>query len=150
MQLQETIMESMKTAMKAKDAQTLEALRAVKSALLLAQTTSSAQKELTEADEIKLLQKLVKQRKESAAIYIEQGRDDLARPELAQAEVIEKFLPAQLDTNEVELIVAQVIADSGATSMADMGKVMGLVNAKVAGKADGKTISNIVKAKLSK
>lgn len=149
MSLQDKVMDAMKTAMKAKDTQSLEALRAIKSALLLAQTETGSKTELTEEDEIKLLQKQVKQRKDSAAIYNEQNRQDLAEPELAQAQVIEQFLPKQLSEEEVNKIVDQIIADSGASSMADMGKVMGLASAKLAGKADGKTISTVVKARLS-
>jgi uncharacterized protein YqeY len=149
MSLQENVMEAMKTAMKAKDTQALEALRSVKSALLLAQTETGSKAGLTEADELKLLQKQVKQRKDSAAIYTEQGREDLAKPELIQAKIIEQFLPQQLSEEEVSKIVDQVIAETGASSMADMGKVMGLVSAKLAGKADGKTISTVVKSRLS-
>lgn len=148
MSLQTTIMESMKTAMKAKDTVSLEALRAVKSALLLAQTEGGA-KEMKEEDEIKLLQKLVKQRKDSAAIYKEQGREDLAEPELAQAAVIEQFLPAQLSEEEVEAVVKKIIADNNFSGMGDMGKVMGLASAELAGKADGKTISAVVKKNLA-
>lgn len=149
MSLQEKVMEAMKTAMKAKDAQSLEALRAVKSALLLAQTETGSKADLTEAEEIKLLQKQVKQRKDSAAIYREQGREDLAEPELTQAQVIEQFLPQQLSEEEVSKIVDEIIAETGASSMADMGKVMGLASTRLAGKADGKTISTVVKARLS-
>ncbi len=139
----------MKAAMKSKDTVALEALRAVKSALLLANTDSGAKEELSEEDEIKLLQRLVKQRKESAVIYKEQGRADLAEPELAQAAIIEKFLPAQLSNEEIEKVVGDVISQTGAEGMKDMGKVMGIVSQKLAGQADGKTISNIVKAKLA-
>ncbi len=142
-------MDAMKTAMKSKDTQSLEALRSVKSALLLAQTETGSKADLTEEEEIKLLQKQVKQRRDSAAIYKEQGREDLAEPELAQAQVIEQFLPKQLSEEEVGKIVDQIIIESGASSMADMGKVMGLASARVAGKADGKTISTIVKSRLS-
>tara|TARA_B100002051_G_C16565576_1_gene549847 strand:+ start:52 stop:501 length:450 start_codon:yes stop_codon:yes gene_type:complete len=149
MSLQEKIMDAMKTAMKSKDTQSLEALRSVKSALLLAQTETGSKADLTEEEEIKLLQKQVKQRKDSAAIYKEQGREDLAEPELAQAKVIEQFLPQQLSEDEVGKIVDEIIAETGASSMADMGKVMGLATAKVAGKADGKTISTVVKKRLS-
>ncbi len=149
MSLQDKVMDAMKTAMKAKDAQSLEALRSIKSALLLAQTETGSKADLSEEEEIKLLQKQVKQRKESAAIYTEQNRLDLAEPELAQAKVIEQFLPQQLSEEEVSKIVEQIIAETGASSMADMGKVMGLASAKLAGKADGKTISTVVKAKLS-
>jgi len=149
MSLSTEIMDAMKTAMKAKDAVALQALRAVKSAILLAQTESGAKSELTEETELKLLQKLVKQRKDSAAIFSEQNRADLADPELAEAKIIEQFLPAQLSEEEVAKVVDEVIGQTGASSMADMGKVMGMVNGKLAGKADGKTISTIVKARLS-
>ncbi|MAL58629.1 MAG: glutamyl-tRNA amidotransferase [Flavobacteriaceae bacterium] len=149
MSLQTQIMEALKTAMKEKDTVALESLRAVKSALLLAQTESGAKAELSETEEIKLLQKLVKQRKDSAAIFTEQGRNDLAEPEIAQATVIEQFLPKQLSEAEVEKVVVDIIAKTGASSMADMGKVMGMASGQLAGKADGKTISTIVKAKLS-
>ena len=149
MSLQQDIMTALKEAMKAKDTIALTALRAVKSAILLAQTETGAQTELTEEQELKMLQKLVKQRKDSAAIYIEQGREDLAAPELAEAEVIAQFLPEALSDAEIEKIVETVIAHTGAQGMKDMGKVMGIVSQQLAGKADGKTISNIVKAKLS-
>lgn len=149
MSLQDKVMDAMKTAMKAKDAQSLEALRSIKSALLLAQTETGSKAELSEEEEIKLLQKQVKQRKDSAAIYTEQNRLDLAEPELAQAKVIEQFLPQQLSEEEVSKIVEQIITETGASSMADMGRVMGLASAKLAGKADGKTISTVVKTRLS-
>lgn len=149
MSLSEQIMAEIKEAMKAKDTVKLESLRAVKSALLLAQTESGAKTELTSEEEIKLLQRLVKQRKDSARIYTEQGRPDLAEPEIAQAAVIERFLPAQLSEAEVEAVVSTIIAETGATGMASMGKVMGEASAKLAGQADGKTISAIVKKLLS-
>ncbi|WP_074408460.1 MULTISPECIES: GatB/YqeY domain-containing protein [Aquimarina] len=149
MSLEQKVMTAMKEAMKAKDTNALTSLRAVKSAILLAQTESGAKEELTEDQELKLLQKQVKQRKDSAAIFIEQGRDDLATPELAQAKVIEQFLPEQLDEAEIEKIVIDIIAKTGAEGMKDMGKVMGMANAALTGKADGKTISTIVKSKLS-
>ncbi|WP_298513897.1 GatB/YqeY domain-containing protein [uncultured Kordia sp.] len=148
MGLQQDIMTAMKTAMKAKDQTALAALRAVKSEILLAKT-SGAGDELSEADEIKLLQKLVKQRKDSATIFTEQGREDLAEPEIAQAAIIEQFLPEQLTAEEIEKVVVMTIDDIGASGMKDMGKVMGLVSKQLAGQADGKTISTIVKAKLS-
>lgn len=148
MSLQEKIMEDMKAAMRAKDTLALEALRAVKSAILLAQTESGAKEELSEEQEIKLLQKLVKQRKDSAALYKEQDREDLAQPELDQAAVIEKFLPEQLSEEEIAKVVADIIAKTGANGMQDMGKVMGMASKELAGKADGKTISAIVKEKL--
>ncbi len=148
MSLQQKVMEDMKVAMRAKDAVALEALRAIKSAILLAQTESSS-KDLSEKDELKILQKLVKQRRDSAQIFTEQNRADLAEPELNQAKIIEKFLPEQLSEEEITAIVKQVISDTGAASMSDMGKVMGTANAKIAGRADGKTISTIVKRELS-
>lgn len=148
MSLQDKINEEIKTAMRAKDTVSLESLRAVKSALLLLQTDAGA-KEISQDDEIKLLQRLVKQRKDSANIFTEQGRPDLAEPELLQAAVIEKFLPAQLSEEEVEAVVAKIIAETGASGMASMGKVMGQASAELAGKADGKTISTIVKKLLS-
>ena len=142
-------MDQMKIAMKAKDKVALESLRAIKSALLLAQTETGAGEGLNEEEEIKLVQRLVKQRKDSAAIFKEQGRSDLAEPELAQIAVIEKFLPEQLTEGEIEKVVVQTIEATGAEGMKDMGKVMGMVSRKLAGQADGKTISTIVKAKLS-
>jgi uncharacterized protein YqeY len=148
MSLQDKIMVAMKEAMKSKDSMALSALRAVKSELLLAQTSGSG-KEMTESDEIKILQKLVKQRKESATIFSEQGREDLVQPELEQAKVIEQFLPEQLSIEEVSKIVDEVITQTGAISMKDMGKVMGITNSRLEGKADGKTISGIVKERLS-
>ncbi len=149
MSLSKQIMEAMKVAMKAKDALTLQALRSVKSAILLALTETGAKDQISEIEEIKILQKLVKQRKDSAAIYNEQGRADLADPEIAEAAVIEQFLPEQLSEEEVAKVVDEIIAQTGADSMKDMGKVMGMVNAKLAGKADGKTISGVVKQRLS-
>lgn len=142
-------MQDIKTAMKEKDTLALESLRAIKSALLLAQTEKGASGTLSEEEELKLLQKLVKQRRDSASIYQQQGRDDLAAPEIAQAEVIERFLPKQLSEAEIEALVDRVIEETGAESMKDMGRVMGLVTKKLAGQADGKTISNIVRGKLS-
>ena len=149
MGLQDKVMEQMKTAMKAKDKVALESLRAIKSALLLAQTEGGSGDGVSEEDEVKLVQKLVKQRKDSAAIFQEQGRNDLAEPELAQVAVIEQFLPAQLSEEEIEKVVVAVIANTGAEGMKDMGKVMGMVSKQLAGQADGKTISTIVKSKLS-
>ena len=135
--------------MKAKDTLSLEALRAVKSAILLAQTESGAKEELSQEEEIKLLQRLVKQRKDSAVIFIQQGRQDLAVPEQEQAAVIEKFLPTQLSEAEVELAVAKIISDNGFSGMAAMGQVMGIASKQLAGSADGKTISGVVKKLLS-
>ena len=149
MSLQDKVMGEMKAAMKAKDTAALTALRAVKSELLLAQTNAATKEGLSEEEEIKLLQKLVKQRKDSAAIYTEQGRADLAEPEIAEAAIIEKFLPEQLSEDEIAVIVEEVIAKTGAEGMKDMGKVMGMVSKELAGKADSKTISTVVKSKLS-
>lgn len=149
MSLQSEIMEAMKTAMKEKNTVALESLRAIKSAILLAQTESGAKEEISQEDEIKLLQRLVKQRKDSAAIYTEQGRADLAQPEIDQAAVIEKFLPTQLSEAEVEAKIKAIIADNGFSSMGDMGKVMGVASKELAGSADGKTISTVVKKLLS-
>jgi len=149
MSLQQDIMAALKDAMKAKDQTALQALRAVKSAILLTKTESGATEELTEEQELKILQKQVKQRKDSATVYIEQGRDDLAEPELAEAEIISQFLPEALTEEEIEKVVVATIDQVGAEGMKDMGKVMGIVSKELAGQADGKTISNIVKAKLS-
>ncbi|WP_339874412.1 GatB/YqeY domain-containing protein [Olleya marilimosa] len=149
MSLSTDIMTALKEAMKSKNTVALTALRAVKSAILLAQTESGAKEELTEEQELKILQKQVKQRKDSAAIFLEQGREDLAAPELAEAEVISQFLPEAMSEDEVAKVVEDVIAKTGAEGMKDMGKVMGMVSGQLAGKADGKTISTIVKAKLS-
>ena len=149
MGLQEKVMSEMKLAMKAKDTIALESLRAIKSALLLAKTEKGGGAELSEQDEVKLVQKLVKQRKDSASIFTEQGRNDLAEPELTQIAVLEKFLPEQLTEEEIEKVVVQTIDSIGASGMQDMGKVMGIVSKELAGQADGKTISTIVKAKLS-
>ena len=149
MSLQTKVMEALKEAMKAKDTVALESLRAIKSAILLAKTEAGAAEELSEADELKLLQKLVKQRKDSAALYTQQGRNDLAEPELAQMAVIEKFLPAQLSEAEVETALRGIINQVGATTPKDRGKVMGVATKQLAGKADGKLISEIVKRLLS-
>ncbi len=148
MPLQDAVMTKMKDAMRAKDTVALSSLRAIKSALLLAQTSGS-EASLSEADEIKLVQKLVKQRQDSAAIYKEQGREDLAAPELAEVAVMAQFLPEQLSEEKVREVVAQIIATSGASGMGDMGKVMGMASKELAGKADGKTISSVVKALLT-
>ena len=148
MSLATQIMDSMKEAMRAKDTVALEALRAIKSEILLAQTASVSKEEISEADEIKILQKLVKMRKDSASIFTAQNRADLAEPELAQIAVIEKFLPAQLSEAEVEAIVTKIIAETGASGIAAMGKVMGLASAQIGGQAEGKTISTIVKKLL--
>jgi uncharacterized protein YqeY len=141
--------EEIKNAMREKDSLKLESLRAIKSALILAQTASGAGADLNEEASIKLLQRLVKQRKESALIYKEQGRHDLAEPEEAQAKIIASFLPEQLSEEEVIKIVLEVISQTGAEGIKDMGKVMGITSKKLAGKAEGKLIADIVKKKLS-
>jgi uncharacterized protein YqeY len=138
-----------KEAMKAKNALALEALRAIKSAVLLQKSEAGAADGMTDDQEIKLLQKLVKQRRESAAIFRKQNRADLAEPEEAQAEIIARFLPEQLSEQEVGKVIESIITQLGASSIKDMGKVMGMASNQLAGKADGKTISTIVKQKLS-
>ncbi len=148
MSLQDNVNEQLKAAMKAKDTVALESLRAIKTAIMMTQTQAGA-KELTSDDEIKLVQKLVKQRKDSAEIFHQQGRVDLAEPEEAQIKIIEQFLPEQLDEAAITEIVAAIIAKTGAAGMQDMGKVMGMASKAMAGKADGKTISSIVRQKLS-
>lgn len=149
MSLQQDVMSALKNAMKAKDQMALTALRAVKSAILLAQTENGAKEELTEEQELKILQKQVKQRRDSAAIYLEQGREDLATPELAEADVIAQFLPEALSDEEIAKVVVATIDQIGAEGMKDMGKVMGIVSKEIGGQADGKTISNIVRQKLA-
>jgi|TARA_B100001105_G_scaffold224167_1_gene193079 hypothetical protein len=149
MGLIDKISESIKTAMKQKNVQVLESLRAIKSALLLAKTQKGASSEIAKEDEIKILQKLVKQRKESADIYISQNRNELAEVEINQSKIIEGFLPEQISSEEIEIIITDIIQEIGAKGMKDMGKVMGMASAKLSGKADGKTISNIVRAKLT-
>lgn len=148
MNFQDQLNSKLKVAMREKNKVALESLRAIKSAILLLQTQSGA-KEIPDDTEItKLLQKLVKQRKESASIFREQGRVDLAEPEEAQIEVISQFLPEQLTAEEVEKVIDGVIQSVGATTMKDMGKVMGMANKQLAGKADGKLIAEIVKKRL--
>ena len=149
MSLQKQIMEELKMAMKSKDALALQALRAVKSAFLLAKTETGAGDDLTEDQEMKIIQKQVKQRKDSAAIFIDQGRQDLADPELAEIAVLEKFLPEALSEEAIEKVVLETIAKTGAEGMKDMGKVMGMVSKQLAGQADGKTISGIVRKILA-
>ena len=148
MSLQKQIMEELKKAMKSKDVVALQALRAVKSAFLLAKTETGAGDDLTEDQEMKIIQKQVKQRKDSAAIFINQGRQDLADPELAEIAVLEKFLPEALSEEAIEKVVLETIAKTGAEGMKDMGKVMGMVSKQLAGQADGKTISGIVRKNL--
>jgi len=149
MNLEQKIMADLKTAMLAKDEKALRGLRAVKAAILLARTSEGAAGELTEENEIKLLQKLIKQRKDSLEIYQQQNRNDLAQKEQEEIEVIGKFLPQQLSGPELKLEIENIISETGAHSPADMGKIMGLANKKLAGRADGKTIAGIVKELLS-
>ncbi len=148
MSLETKIMTELKTAMLAKDEAALRALRAIKSAILLAKT-SGGSGEMKEEEEIKLLQKLVKQRKESLEIYKQQGRDDLARGEQDELNVIEKFLPQMMSESEVTEVIQSVIQQTGATSVADLGKVMGAVTKQLAGKADNKMVAVLVKQMLS-
>lgn len=148
MSLQKEVMDKMKEAMKAKDTVALQALRAVKSAFLLAKTATGVQAEITPDQELKIIQKQVKQRKDSAAIFITQNRQDLADPELAEIAVLEQFLPAALSEEEIEKVVASTIKKLGALGMKDMGKVMGVVSNALSGQADGKVISTLVKKLL--
>ena len=148
MSFQDQLNSKLKAAMREKNKVALESLRAIKSAILLLQTQSGAKETPDDAEITKLLQKLVKQRKESASIFREQGRVDLAEPEEAQIEVISQFLPEQLTAEEVEKVIDGVIQSVGATTMKDMGKVMGMANKQLAGKADGKLIAEIVKKRL--
>lgn len=148
MTLEQKILPDLKAAMKAKDAVSLRGIRAIKAAILLAKTDGTSG-ELTSADEIKMLQKLVKQRKDSLKIYEEQGREDLAATEREEIEVISRYLPAAMSETELEAMVKEVIAATGASSMKDMGKVMGAANAKAAGRADGKALAAMVKQLLA-
>lgn len=143
-----TIDQEIKQAMLAKDQAKLRGLRAIKAALLLAKTEKGHAEEITEDAEMKILQRLVKQRKESATIYKEQGRDDLFTVEQEEIDVISQFLPQQLDKADIEKIIARIISETGATSVKEMGKVMGIANKELAGKADGKLIGELVKAQL--
>ncbi|MEO6884384.1 MAG: GatB/YqeY domain-containing protein [Bacteroidia bacterium] len=147
MALEEKINADIKAAMLAKDAKKLEALRAIKSAILLLKTSPEG---LSETTESKALQKMVKQRKETAEIYIEQGRKELADVEIFQAEVIENYLPKQMSEADIRKELVAIIAASGATSVADLGKVMGLATKQLVGKADGKIISTLVRELLTK
>jgi len=148
MSFQDELNTKLKEAMREKNTVALESLRAIKSAILLLQTQSGAKETPNDSEITKLLQKLVKQRKESASIFREQGRDDLAEPEEAQIEVISQFLPEQLSVSAVEKVIDGVIEKVGATTMKDMGKVMGMANKQLAGQADGKLIAEIVKKRL--
>ena len=150
MGLEQKIMAELKTAMLAKDEIGLRSLRAIKAALLLVKTSEGGGGELKEEDEIKLLQKLVKQRKDSLEIFQQQNRPDLAQKELEEIAVIEKFLPKQLSAEELKEALTKIIAETGASSPADLGKVMGIATKQFAGKADGKTVSSLVKELLTK
>ena len=150
MGLEQTIMAEMKKAMLAKDEKTLRSVRAVKAAIILAKTSEGSGGELKEEDETKLLQKLVKQRRDSLEIFQQQNRPDLAVKEQEELNVIEKFLPKQFSPEELRAAVEKIIAETGASSPADMGKVMGSATKQLAGKADGKAISALVKELLSK
>lgn len=149
MSLIATIDQDIKQAMLAKNQVKLRGLRAIKSALLLARTEKGASEEISDETEIRVLQKLVKQRKESADIYKAQNRDDLYQIEVEEQEIIEAYLPGQMSTEEVEVFLKDLIGRVGATSVKDMGKVMGAANKELAGKADGKTISALVKQLLA-
>jgi len=144
-----TIDQEIKQAMLAKDAARLRGLRAIKAALLLAKTEKGTAEEITEETELKLLQKLIKQRKESADIYKQQGRADLSVVEEEEIAVISAFLPEQMDAEEVEAVIVKLISDSGASSVKEMGKVVGLANKELAGKADGKLIAELVRKHLA-
>ena len=148
MSLEQKVMDDLKTAMLAKDEKSLRSLRAIKAALINLKTSEGFSGEIKEDDEIKLLQKLVKQRKESLEIYEKQSRNDLAEKEKEEMAVIERFLPKQMSEAEIKDAVSKIIAETGASSAADMGKVMGAASKQLAGKADGKTISAIVKGLL--
>ena len=150
MNLEQKIMAELKTAMLAKDEKSVRSLRAIKAAIILAKTSEGAGGEIKEEDEIKLLQKLVKSRKDSLEIFQQQNRADLAKKESEEIEVIEKFLPKQLSAIELKEIITKIIAETGASSAADMGKVMGAATKQLAGKADGKAISGVVKELLTK
>ena len=144
-----TIDQEIKQAMLAKNQAQLRGLRAIKAALLLARTEKGPAEEVTEEAEMKILQRLIKQRKESAEIYKQQGREDLSVIEEEEIDVISAFMPKQLDRADIEKVIAQIITQSGASSVKEMGKVMGLANKELAGKADGKLIAEIVKAQLA-
>lgn len=150
MSLKSKIMPAMKEAMKAKDKVALETLRAIKAELMLAETATGSVGEMSTADEIKLLMKMMKQRKDAAAIYTEQGRSDLAEDELVQTKILDIFLPQQLSLEALEKEVAQIIEKVGATGPADMGKVMGITSKELAGKAEGRAIATMVKTLLNK
>lgn len=148
MSLEKVITEKMKEAMKAKDKEKLEAIRAIKNAILQEKTKAGGGDEIDETTELKMLQKLVKQREDSAEIYTKENRPELAEKELFEANVISEFLPEPLSEDEIMAEIEKIISETEASSMKDMGKVMGMANKAMAGRADGKLISEIVKAKL--
>lgn len=150
MSLEQKIMGDLKAAMLAKDEAALRSLRAIKAAILLAKTAEGSAGEISEDEEIKLLQKMVKQRKDSLEIFTQQNRPELAKKEEEEISVIEKFLPKQMSADEIKAELEKIIASTGAASPADMGKVMGVATKQLAGKADGKTISALVKELLAK
>ncbi|MBA4166324.1 MAG: GatB/YqeY domain-containing protein [Chitinophagaceae bacterium] len=150
MTLEQRIMPELKAAMLAKDEKSVRSLRAIKAAIIVARTAEGAGGELKEEEEVKLLQKLVKQRRDSLEIFTKQNRNDLAVKEEEEIGVIEKFLPQQLSGEELRTEISRIIAEAGASSPAEMGKVIGLANKQLAGRADGKTISGVVKELLSK
>ena len=150
MSLEQKVMTDLKTAMLAKDEKALRSLRAIKAAILLAKTSEGAGGDLKEEDEVKLLQKLLKSRKDSLEIYNAQNRKDLAIKEEEEIAIIEKFLPEQMSKEDLKATLQKIIADTGAGSPADMGKVMGVATRQLAGKIDGKSISTMVKELLSK
>jgi len=150
MSLEQKVMTDLKTAMLARDEKALRSLRAIKAAILLAKTSEGADGDLKEEDEVKLLQKLLKSRKDSLEIFTAQHRSDLALKEQEEIAIIEKFLPAQMDAGELRTVIQKIIADTGASSPADMGKVMGVATKQLAGKIDGKSISTMVKELLAK
>ncbi|MFM1828824.1 MAG: hypothetical protein RL624_1065 [Bacteroidota bacterium] len=150
MSLEAKIMESLKTAMKAKDEVALRTLRAIKAAIIIEKTAEGASGEIYEATEIKMLQKMAKQRKDSLQIFEQQQREDLASKEREELAIIEQFLPAQMSEEEIKQALQQIINTVGASSMADLGKVMGIASKELAGKADGKLIATLVKELLQK
>jgi uncharacterized protein len=148
MSLEQTIMADLKAAMRSKDEKALRSLRAVKAAIILSKTSEGSSGEISPDEEIKILQRLVKQRKDSLKIYQQQKRADLALTEEEEIEIIEKYLPKQLDADALKAALSKIVADAGASSMADMGKVMGIATQQLAGQADGQTINAIVRALL--
>ena len=149
MSLEQKIMAELKTAMLAKDEKSIRSLRAIKAAIINAKTSEGAGGQVTEEDEKKLLQKMVKQRKDSLEIFIQQNREDLAGKEREELQVIEKFLPKQLTADQLKDKIQTIIQETGASTQADFGKVMGAASKQLAGQADGKTISAVVKELLS-